>query len=69
MVKMSKRHLDRFDLEAEREGVALRSPVLHTAKPCAVGRGTIKMRKMHHAADKFVECKTIKQSFTKGWHC
>lgn len=60
-----KRHIDKFDLEAEREGHAVRVHNRTVCKPFGTGKRTIKERKMHGDAAAAIERRTIKQSFEK----
>jgi hypothetical protein len=60
-----KRHIDRFDLEAEREGNAVRTHNGNVCKPFGTGRRIIKQRRMHGDANAAIERRTVKQSFEK----
>ncbi len=54
-----KRHLDQFDLEAEREGAAVRA---HRGIPeTAYGKGITKQRKMHARGNAIQETRVIKR--------
>ena len=65
---MPKRHIDQFDIEAEREGVAVRLSGQQVCKPFGYGRGITKQRRMQKDGAAKVECRTIKQSFTRYAH-
>lgn len=65
---MPKRVLDRFDIEAERESGAIRRLAPNICKPFGWNRGIIKQRRMHNDGAARVECRTIKQSFTRGYN-
>lgn len=62
---MPKRIIDRFDLEAEREGIAVVKHNLTICKPFGWNKGILKQRKMHLDGDKKIECRTIKQKFER----
>jgi hypothetical protein len=62
---MPKRVLDRFDLEAEREGAAVSKHNRTICKPFGLGKTITKQRKMHADGEAFIERKTIKFSFEK----
>lgn len=62
---MAKRQLDRFDLEAEREGYYIVKHNATICKPFGWNKGIMKQRKMHLDGDKRIECKTIKQKFER----
>ena len=62
---MPKRVIDRFDLEAEREGAAVRKHNGTICKPFGNGKAIIKQRKMHDDAAARIECKTVKFSFER----
>ncbi len=65
---MPKRHIDQFDIEAEREGTAVRLSGQQVCKPFGYGRGITKQRRMQKDGAAKVECRTIKQSFTRYAH-
>ena len=67
-VIMPKRVLDRFDIKAERESGAIRRLAPNICKPFGWNRGIIKQRRMHNDGAARVECRTIKQSFTRGYN-
>lgn len=60
---MPKRHIDKFDIEAEREGAAVRLSGQQVCKPFGYGRGITKQRRMHNDGAAKIECRMIKQSF------
>jgi len=62
---MPKRVLDRFDLEAEREGAAVVKHNRTICKPFGLGKTITKQRKMHADGEAFIERKTIKFSFAR----
>jgi hypothetical protein len=62
---MPKRHIDQFDIEAEREGAAVRLSGQQVCKPFGYGRGITKQRRAHKDGAAKVECRTVKQSFRK----
>jgi len=62
---MPKRVIDRFDLEAEREGAAVVKHNRTICKPFGNGKGIIKQRKMHSDAEAMIERKTVKFSFER----
>jgi len=62
---MPKRVIDRFDLEAEREGAAVRRHNGNVCKPFGNGKAIIKQRKMHNDAEAKIECRTVKFSFER----
>jgi hypothetical protein len=68
LVYMAKRVLDRFDMEAERESAAIRRLAPHICKPFGWNRGILKQRRMHKDGEARVECRTIKQTFTRGYN-
>ncbi len=54
-----KRHIDKFDLEAEREGSAIRE---HRGIPeTAYGKGITKQRNMHKRGQEILETRVIKR--------
>ena len=56
---MKKRHLDQFDLEAEREGSAIRN---HRGIPeSAYGKGITKQRKMHKRGQEILTTRVVKK--------
>jgi hypothetical protein len=62
---MAKRILDQFDLEAEREGNAIKIHSTTITRPFGWGKGILKQRKMHVDGDKKIECRTIKQFYSR----
>jgi hypothetical protein len=62
---MPKRILDAIDIEAEREGSAVRRHNSTVCRPFGWGKGIAKQRRGHHAGEKHIECRTIKQKFAK----
>ena len=54
---MAKRVIDQFDLEAEREGSAVKR---HTVVRSAWGKGTIKSRRGRKDAEAAIERRTVK---------
>jgi hypothetical protein len=65
---MPKRVLDPIDLEAEREGAAVARSRQQVCKPYGWNKAIIKQRRMHKDGAAKVECRTIKQSFTRYAH-
>lgn len=65
---MPKRHIDKFDIEAEREGAAVRLSGQQVCKPFGYGRSITKQRRMQKDGAAKIECRTIKQSFTRYAH-
>jgi len=65
---MPKRVLDPIDLEAEREGAAVARSRQQVCKPYGWNKAIIKQRRMHKDGEARVECRTIKQSFTRYAH-
>ena len=65
---MPKRQLDALDLEAEREGNAVRRSHQQVCKPYGYGRGITKQRRMQLDGAAKIECRTVKQSFTRYSH-
>lgn len=56
---MKKRHLDQFDLEAEREGSAIRN---HRGIPeTAYGKGITKQRRMHKRGQEILTTRVVKK--------
>jgi len=62
---MPKRVLDRFDLEAEREGAAVVKHNLTICKPFGIGKKITKERNARADGEAFIERRTIKQYFSK----
>ena len=60
-----KRVIDRFDLEAEREGAAVRTHNLTICKPFGHGKTITKQRKMHADGQAHIERRTVKFSFDR----
>jgi|TARA_X000001388_G_C2233949_1_gene124445 hypothetical protein len=58
---MRKRVLDQFDLEAEREGTAIRN---HNPARTAQGKGIVKQRKMHSRGQEIITTRIVKRG---GW--
>jgi hypothetical protein len=65
---MPKRHIDQLDIDAEREGAAARLSRQQVCKPFGYGRGITKQRRGHKDGAAKIECRTIKQSFTRYAH-
>jgi hypothetical protein len=65
---MPKRHINQLDIEAEREGAAARLSRQQVCKPFGYGRGITKQRRGHKDGAAKIECRTIKQSFTRYAH-
>jgi hypothetical protein len=65
---MPKRHIDNLDIEAEREGAAVRLSGQQVCKPFGYGRRITQQRRAHKDGAAKVECRTIKQSFTRYAH-
>lgn len=63
--KMPKRIIDRFDLEAEREGAAVVKHNRTICKPFGIGKKITKERNARADGEAFIERRTIKQSFSK----
>jgi hypothetical protein len=55
---MAKRVLDRFDIEAEREGNAIKG---HTVIKCGWGKGIIKQRNMHARGGEILTNRVVKR--------
>ena len=62
---MPKRILDRFDLEAEREGAAVVKHNRTICKPFGIGKTTAKQRRMHADGEAHIERRTVKFSFDR----
>lgn len=62
---MPKRVIDRFDIEAEREGAAVGKHNRTICKPFGNGKGILKQRKMHKDGEAHIERKTVKFSFER----
>ena len=62
---MPKRVIDRFDLEAEREGAAVSKHNRTICKPFGIGKGIAKQRRMHAGGEAKIECRTVKFSFDR----
>jgi hypothetical protein len=62
---MARRVLDRFDLEAEREGAAVVQHNRTICKPFGIGRRIAKERNARADGEAFIERKTVKVSFAK----
>ena len=62
---MPKRVIDRFDLEAEREGAAVVQHNRTICKPLGIGKKITKERNARADGEAFIERRTIKQSFAK----
>lgn len=60
-----KRVIDRFDLEAEREGAAVRTHNRTICKPFGHGKTITKQRKMHADGQAHIERRTVKFSFER----
>lgn len=58
---MAKKVIDRFDLEAEREGAAIRG---HTIIKKGWGKGITKQRNMHKRGDEILTTRKVKR---EGW--
>jgi hypothetical protein len=65
---MPKRVIDRFDLEAEREGAAVGKHNRTICKPFGHGKTITKQRMMHSSGNAKIECRTIKFSFERIAH-
>lgn len=63
---MPKRIIDRFDLEAEREGMHIAKHNATICKPFGQGKIILRQRKMHKDGDKRIECKTIKDYYSRA---
>jgi hypothetical protein len=64
---MPKRVLDKFDLEAEREGNAVVQHRKTVCKPFGWNKGISKQRRMHKSGEKRIECRTIKDRYERGF--
>ena len=64
---MPKRVIDKFDMEAEREGAALSLQRKTVCKPFGWNKGIVKQRSMHTKGEKRIECKTIKDRYERGF--
>jgi hypothetical protein len=64
---MPKRVLDSIDIEAERQGYFVAKHNATVCKPFGWNKGILKERKMRLDGEKRQECKTIKQSFDRGF--
>lgn len=62
---MPKRVIDRFDIEAEREGNAVVAHRMTINRTMGVGKGIAKQRRMHSSGEAKIECRTIKQRFDR----
>lgn len=62
---MPKRVIDRFDMEAEREGAAVCKHNRTICKPFGHGKGILNQRRMHKDGEAHIERRTIKQSFER----
>ena len=62
---MPKRVIDRFDMEAEREGAAVVAHNRTICKPLGMGKKIIKERNARADGEAFIERRTIKQSFER----
>ena len=58
---MRKRVLDQFDLEAEREGTAIRN---HNPARTAQGKGIVKQRNMHKRGQEIITTRIVNRG---GW--
>jgi hypothetical protein len=65
---MPKRVLDRYDLEAEREGAAVSRSRQQVCKPFGWNKGIAAQRRMHKDGAARVECRTVKQKFERYAH-
>ena len=65
---MPKRVLDRFDVEAEREGAAVSRSRQQVCKPFGWNKGIAKQRRMHADGAARVECRTVKAAFERYAH-
>ena len=62
---MPKRVIDRFDMEAEREGVAVVKHNRTICKPFGIGKKITKERNARADGEAFIERRTVKFSFEK----
>jgi hypothetical protein len=60
---LAKRIIDQFDLEAEREGSAVKR---HTVVRSAWGKGTMKFRRGRKDAEAAIERKTVKGHYHRS---
>ena len=60
---MAKKIIDQFDLEAEREGSAVKR---HTVVRSAWGKGTMKFRRGRKDAEAAIERKTVKGHYHRS---
>lgn len=65
---MPKRHIDAFDLEAEREASAVLAHRRAVPRRIGLGKGIMKQRRAHADGEKRIECRTVKQSFERIWY-
>ena len=65
---MPKRHIDNLDIEAEREGAAVRASGQQVCKPFGWNKAILKQRRMHKDGEARVECRTVKQKFERYAH-
>jgi hypothetical protein len=63
IIFVAKRKLDKFDLEAEREGSAVKR---HTVLRSAWGKGTIKSRRGRKDAEAAIERRTVKGYYERS---
>ena len=56
---MAKRVIDKFDLEAEREGSAVRRHNSTICRPFGWGKGIIKQRKGHLSGERKIEVRIL----------
>ena len=63
LIQVAKRQLDQFDLEAEREGSAVKR---HTVLRSAWGKGTIKSRRGRKDAEAAIERRTVKGYYARS---
>lgn len=61
---MPKRVIDRLDIEAEREGLAFKTQLGQISR-VGWGKGILKQRRMHLDGDKKIECRTIKERYSR----
>ena len=62
---MPKRVIDRFDLEAEREGAAVVKHNRTICKPFGKGKRIIRERNARSSGEAKIECRTIKFRFDR----
>jgi hypothetical protein len=65
---MPKRVIDRFDIEAEREGSAVVRHNRSICKPFGHGKVISKQRRSHSSGEAKIECRTIKTSYERYAH-